>query len=196
SESSVAAGVRRIEGVCGWPAYEMTLREHDLVRSLAQRFSAMPEDLEDRIETLMEHNKKLEKELKQIEAKSAAGLAESLVDKKQALDGVTVVAEAAGEQSMDALRGMMDVVRSRLPSAAIVLGSAFEGKACFVASVSEDLVQRGLHAGKLIGQVAKVADGGGGGQPGKAQAGGKNPAKVGEAIARVSELIKAMLTSL
>ncbi len=189
SESSVAAGVRRIEGVCGWPAYEMTRREHDLVRGLSQRFSAAPEELEKRIDTLVEQNKKLEKELKQNEAKAAGGLAESLIERQQMVKDVPLIAEAVGEQSMDALRGMMDVLRAKLSSGVIVLGSTCEGKACFVASVSDDLVKKGLHAGKLIGQVAKVAGGGGGGQPNKAQAGGKDASKVAEAIQKVPSLL-------
>jgi alanyl-tRNA synthetase len=194
SESSVAAGIRRIEGVCGLPAYELTRREHDLVHSLAQRFSAPPAELEGRIDALVGQVRKLEKELKQQAAKAAAGAADTLADQQQEVAGVKLVAAAVGEQTQDSLRGMMDVIRAKMPSGVIVLGSTCEGKACFVASVSDDLVKRGLHAGKLIGQVAKVAGGGGGGQPHKAQAGGKDPSKVAEAIARVSELLTPRTT--
>ncbi|HBA83957.1 MAG TPA: alanine--tRNA ligase [Verrucomicrobia bacterium] len=193
SESSVAAGVRRIEGVCGWPAYEMTQREHDLVRSMAQRFSATPEDLETRIDSLIEQNRKLEKEMKQNEAKAAAGQAESLADRRQDVGGISLISEAVGELSMDALRGMMDVLRAKLDSGVIVLGSVADGKACFMASVSDDLVKKGVHAGRMIGQVAKLAGGGGGGQPGKAQAGGKDASKVGEAIAQVPQILAGFL---
>ena len=189
SESSISAGVRRIEGVTGWAAYEMTQHEHELVRSLSKRFSSTPDELEIRIDSLLDQNRKMEKELKQNQAKAAAGLADTLIEKVQDVNGISMLAENVGEQSMDGLRGMMDVLRAKLDSAVIVLGSSNGGKACFMTSVSDDLVKQGLHAGKLIGKVAKVAGGGGGGQPGKAQAGAKDASKIDKALAIVSGLV-------
>ena len=193
SESSVASGVRRIEAVCGWAAYEWMRREHELVKALAHRFSSAPEELGQRVDALMEKTKGLEKELKQKAAQSAAAQAGGLADKQKLVSGVPAVIEAVGEVELDNLRGMLDVLRAKLSSGVIVLGSSHEGKACFVCSVSDDLIKRGLHAGKLIGQVAKVAGGGGGGQPGKAQAGGKDCSKLGEAIEKTPEFIAAMV---
>lgn len=92
-------------------------------------------------------------------------------------------------QGIDGLRRILDQVRPAVKSGVIILGGVSDGKAAFVASVSDDWVKRGIHAGKLIGQVAKTAGGGGGGQPNKAQAGGKNPDKVPEAIAQIPELL-------
>lgn len=188
-ESSVASGVRRIEAVCGWPAYEWTQREHNLVRSLAQRFSAAPDELIKRVESLIEQNRKLEKTLKQQAAASNKDVAATLLDKMSMVGDVPLIAEVVEGQGMEGLRGVLDLVRPSLKSGVIVLGGDADGKAAFVASVSEDLVKRGIHAGKLIGQIAKVAGGGGGGQPNKAQAGGKDPAKVPEAIAKVTEFL-------
>ncbi len=193
SESSVAAGVRRIEAVCGFPAYERTRREHDLVRGLAQRFSVSPDELEARIEALQDQNRKLEKELKTRAAQSASESARGLEQKQKKVGDIPLVAEFVGEQTMDNLRGMLDQVRARISSGVVVLGSTSEGKACFVASVSDDLVKKGLHAGKLIGQVAKLAGGGGGGQPQKAQAGGKDGAKAEEAIRKTPDLLRAQM---
>jgi alanyl-tRNA synthetase len=193
SEGSVAAGIRRIEAVCGWPAYDWTHREHGLIRKLAQRLSAAPEELYDRLESLIEANRRLEKEKKQQAASAALGLADQFLARRKTVLQVEVIAEDAGEQSPDTLRALVDGLRSRLPSGVIVLGGHAEGKAVFVASVSEDLVARGFHAGKLIGQVAKRAGGGGGGQPGRAQAGGKNPEKVAEAIGHVPEILTTLL---
>jgi alanyl-tRNA synthetase len=79
----------------------------------------------------------------------------------------------------------MDALRQKVKSGVIVLASANDGKACFAASVTDDLVQSGIHAGKLIGSVAKIAGGGGGGRPDKAQAGGKDATKIAEALAAV-----------
>ena len=193
AESSVAAGVRRIEAVCGMPAYEWTRREHELVQHLAHRFSVSQDELKDRVESLLQKNKALEKQLKEQAAEAAQGQAADLIGKQQDVDGIAVIAEVAADQSMDGLRAMMDGLRPKLTSGVIVLGGAAKGKACFMATVSKDLVERGLNAGQIVGQVAKVAGGGGGGQPHKAQAGGKDAGKVPEAIAQVPEILKGML---
>jgi alanyl-tRNA synthetase len=191
NESSVASGVRRIEALCGWPAYEWTQREHGLVRSLAQRFSAAPDELFSRIDALMEQNRKLEKALKQQVAAANKDLVAGLLDRKRLVGEVPLIAEYVEGQGMDGLRTMLDSLRPGLKSGVIVLGGAAAGKAAFVAYVSDDWVAQGVHAGKLVGQIAKIAGGGGGGQPGKAQAGGKDPAKVPEAIAQIPALIQA-----
>ena len=104
---------------------------------------------------------------------------------------VPVIAAALDDMAMDGLLTVLDAMRPQLGSGVIVLGGAAKGKAAFVAYVSSDWVERGLHAGQLIGQVARIAGGGGGGQPQKAQAGGKKPEKVPEAIAQVPALILA-----
>jgi alanyl-tRNA synthetase len=195
NESSVASGVRRIEAVCGWPAYEWTQREHELVRGLSQRFSVSPDELVKRVDQLVEHNRKLEKELKQKAASSSKELAVTLVDQVEQVGHTPVLAAVVDAMNMDALRGLLDHLRPKIPSGVIVLGSASEGKASFVAAVSDDHVAAGIHAGQLIGAIAKIAGGGGGGQPGKAQAGGKDPAKVPEAIAATKDLIRRMIES-
>ena len=120
---------------------------------------------------------------------------DDLLGAKQDVAGVPLIASDVGELEMDALRSLMNTVRAKLPSGVVVLGSRHEGKACFMASVSDDLVKRGVHAGNLIGRVAKIAGGGGGGQPNRAQAGGKDAAKVGEAIRATSEILAGMVKS-
>ncbi len=195
SEGGIAAGVRRIEAVVAWPAYEWARREHDMLRGLAQQFSAPVEEISERIAALMDQNKKLKKEQKKKETDSALADADSLLDQKQDIQGVAVVVAAIGEHSMDNLRAVSDVIRPKLASGVIVLGSTFKGKACFMATVTDDLIAKGLHAGKLIGQVAKIAGGGGGGQPQKAQAGAKDAGKVDEALAQATQIITTMLNA-
>jgi alanyl-tRNA synthetase len=143
----------------------------------------------------VEHNRKLEKELKQKAASSSKELAVTLVDQVEQVGHTPVLAAVVDAMNMDALRGLLDHLRPKIPSGVIVLGSASEGKASFVAAVSDDHVAAGIHAGQLIGAIAKIAGGGGGGQPGKAQAGGKDPAKVPEAIAATKDLIRRMIES-
>ncbi|OQA24307.1 MAG: Alanine--tRNA ligase [Verrucomicrobia bacterium ADurb.Bin345] len=193
SESSVAAGVRRIEAVCGIPAYERMRHEHDLLRKLAHRLSAAPEEVYDRLETLMECNRKLEKTLKQQATQSAMGQVDALLAQAVDVGGVKLVAADVGEHELEVIRNMTDALRDKLGPGVIVLGGHSAGKASFVANVSEDWVKKGVHAGKLIGQVAKLAGGGGGGQPQRAQAGGKDPSKVGDAIRKVPEIVSGML---
>jgi alanyl-tRNA synthetase len=87
---------------------------------------------------------------------------------------------------------MADAIREKAGSGVIVLGATAEGKAQFLAAVSEDLVRRGLHAGRMVKEVARIAGGSGGGQPGLARAGAKDPGRLGEAIAKVPEILAAM----
>ena len=193
AESSVSAGIRRIEAVCGMAAWEYGRREHELLHAVAQRLSAAPEDVPTRVEALADNAKKLEKELKQKSAESARGRTDELIAKAQSVGGITLVSADAGELDADALRGLHDGIREKRSDALIVLGSAAEGKAVFIASAGEALVKQGVHCGKLIGAVAKIAGGGGGGRPDKAQAGGKDVTKVAEAIRQVPELLAPML---
>ncbi len=189
SESSVAAGIRRIEAVTGMAAVEWTAEEHELLSGLGQHLSVKPADLPARIQALADQAKAAEKALKELQMKAAVSNVDALAEKLADCNGVPLLAADLGEMSMDALRQAMDALRQKISSGVIVLGSSNGGKACFAASVSEDLVKSGLHAGKLIGGVAKVAGGGGGGRPDKAQAGGKDGTKVPAAIEAVPSLL-------
>jgi alanyl-tRNA synthetase len=187
----VSAGVRRLEAVCGDTATEMTLSEHGLIKQLSGTLSASPEEIPERLATLLKQNKALEKELKQQEAKSALGAVDEILGSAQDVDGVSLISYNAGESSMDSLRGLLDALRPKVASGVVVLAGAGDGKAVFLVSVTDDLVGNGLHAGKLIGSVAKVCGGGGGGQPGKAQAGGKDASKIPDALAQVPDFVRA-----
>ena len=193
AESSVSAGIRRIEAVCGMAAWEWSQHKHELLQTIAQRLSATPEEVPTRVEALLEHAKKLEKDLKQKSAESARGRIDELIAKAQDVGGIALIAVDVGEMDADTLRGLHDGVREKRPDDLIVLGSCAEGKASFIDSASAALVKQGIHCGKLIGAVAKIAGGGGGGKPDKAQAGGKDVTKVAEAIRQVPELLAAML---
>jgi alanyl-tRNA synthetase len=136
--------------------------------------------------------KAAEKALKELQMKAAVSSVDDLVEKLTDCDGVPLLAVNLGEMPMDALRQVMDALRQKIYSGVIVLGSSNDGKACFAASVSEDLVKSGLQAGKLIGGVAKVAGGGGGGRPDKAQAGGRDGTKVPAAIESVPGILQQL----
>ncbi|VGO22591.1 alanine--tRNA ligase [Pontiella sulfatireligans] len=192
SESSVAAGVRRIEAVTGMEALAWTAEEHELLSNISQSLSVKPADLPERIKAMAEQAKAAEKQLKELQMKAAVSNVDGLADQVEQVAGFQILAADLGEMPMDALRQVLDRLRQKIESAVIVLGSASEGKACLAASVSDDLVAKGVHAGKLIGAVAKIAGGGGGGKPDKAQAGGKDGTKVAEAIAAVTGILNEM----
>jgi len=198
SESSVAAGIRRIEAFTGMEALEWSAEKHDLLSGLSQSLSVKPVDLPDRIRAMAEQVRAAEKQLKEARMKAAVHGIEALLEKVEHItltdkvDTMPLLAATAGEVPMDALRELMDRLRQKLESGVIILGSHAEGKACFMCSVSDDLVKEGIHAGKLIGAVAKLAGGGGGGKPDKAQAGGKDGSKVADAIKAVPGLLREM----
>ncbi len=198
SESSVAAGIRRIEAVTGMEALSWSAEEHELLTGLSQSLSVKPADLPDRIKSLSDQVKAAEKQLKEARMKAAVHGIEALLTKVEHItltdnvDNMPLLAATAGEVPMDALRELMDRLRQKLESGVIILGSHADGKACFMCSVSDNLVAEGIHAGKLIGAVAKLAGGGGGGKPDKAQAGGKDGSKVPEAIKAVPNLLREM----
>ncbi len=194
-ESSVASGIRRVEAVCGWPAYEVIRREHDIVHSLAARFSAREDEVVDRVDALASRVKVLEKALKEKEVESARGQVDTLLENREEIDGVAVVAAELPGQTMDGLRRVMDSLRNKVDSGIVILGGSDDKKAAFVAEVTADVQERGVRADQLIRDVAKIAGGSGGGQPHKAQAGGKQPDKVGEAIAAAPALIRDALAA-
>jgi alanyl-tRNA synthetase len=130
----------------------------------------------------------LRRELAQVEL-------ENLLTKVENVAGVPVLVGAVKNVDADTLREMTDWFRARVPSGVVVLGSVFENRPNFVAAVTEDLVKRGLDAGKIVKAVAKVVGGGGGGKPSLAQAGGKDPTRVNEALAQVKAFVAATLAN-
>ncbi len=193
SESSVAAGIRRIEAVCGWSAYELVRDEHKMLIRTAQRFSVKPEELDQRLDALSQRNRELEKLIAQLAEQSAVNDSGALANKVQDVEGVALIAEVVNDKSPSDLMRIMDGLRSEIESGVIVIGGNSDGKAAFVAYVTTDMIECGLHAGKLVGAVARKTGGGGGGQPGKAQAGGKDGQKAAEAIAAVPDLLREFL---
>ena len=189
SESSVAAGVRRIEAITGLEAVNWTRIEHDTLTCICQKLSVKPHEIEERIESINVQLKKAEKQLKEFKMKSAVSNLDDLISQVKQVNGNNVLASNLGETPMDALRQVLDRLRQKISSGIIILGSQDNGKACFASSVSEDLISKGFHAGKIIGEVAAVANGGGGGKPDRAQAGGKDGSKVNEAIASVVDIL-------
>jgi alanyl-tRNA synthetase len=190
SEGSIGSGLRRIEAVTGIEAQALLARQRDQLTAVAEALGAPPEKAAERLEALHQELRRAQREIARLQQKSAGAIAGDLATAAIDLNGVKLIAVRV-ELPPDALRGLADDLIKRLGSGIVVLGCEVEGRAQFVGEVSKDLVAKGFHAGNLIREVAKVAGGGGGGRPDFAQAGGKNPERLDEALAKARELVAA-----
>ncbi len=192
SESGIGAGTRRIEAVTGADAYRVMNQHLETLEQAAAVLKTKTTEVPVRIEALQQQLRETERANESLQAKLANIEAASLKDDVEEINGVRVLAKRVDVSDMDALRGMMDELKSSLGSAIIVLGSAQGEKVNLVASVSKDLIDQGYHAGKLIKEVATRCGGGGGGRPDMAQAGGKDASKLEEALAYASQYVQSL----
>ena len=189
AESSISAGVRRIEAVCAREACAYTRREHGLLRAVAGELSVTPAEAPERLRALLLKTRELEKEVKELKAAAARGAASDLLSGVQEIAGMQVLAAVLEGVDANGLREAMDDVRNRLDPAVIVLAGSGDGKVFFNVSVASACQEQGVHAGKLAGDLAKRCGGGGGGKADRAQAGGKNPEGLAAALAAVPEIL-------
>ena len=190
SESSIGAGLRRIEAVTGRGAEAYINQRLSDLQEIAQSVEASLDEVKDKVSKhLIAELDKLEKQVLALERELAKKTAESLLAQAEVINGVTVLAARVPSLPMPSLREMSDLLRDRLKSAVVVLGTVYEDKPAFLAAVTPDLVARGYDAGKIVKQVAKVTGGSGGGKPSLAQAGGKDKKKLDEALKLVKSLI-------
>jgi alanyl-tRNA synthetase len=193
SESSAAAGVRRIEAVTGRGAYELVQRRFRALKQSAQLLGSALEETPARVAQLQEELDGLRKRLAAQRQEGAAAEFARGLESVPVVVGVPVMAALLPNADADTLRAMTDRFRDRHPSGVIVVASAPENKPVIIAAVTDDLVKRGLHAGDLVKAVAQVVGGGGGGRPTLAQAGGKDGTKLPEALGKVKEYVEAKL---
>ena len=190
SETSVGAGLRRIEAVTGEGALDYIREREKLLASAAEALKVSPFAVPEAIERTLESARSAEKRVEEMQKQSAAAQAGDLASSAVEYNGVKLVAAQVPSGDADALSSMADNLANALNSGVVVLGGASDGKVVFVAKVTQDLVKRGFNAGNLVREVAKVAGGGGGGRPDFAKAGGKDADKIGDALARAEELVK------
>ncbi len=189
SESGIGSGIRRIEAVTGRHAYRYMEEKLALLDDAAALLKAKSDDVPKRIGTLLEQMRQSERELESLRARISRMEAESLIDQVKEVDGVRLLS-ARLDMDIDSLRKTVDDMKARLKSAIILLGSVRDNKVLFVAAVTPDLVEKGYHAGKIVKQAAAYCGGGGGGRPDMAQAGGKDPSKLNEALNQAENWIK------
>jgi alanyl-tRNA synthetase len=192
SESGIGAGTRRIEAVTGQAAYQLLNEQIGILKEAAQKLKANPKDVLQRIDALLGEVKQLQRENESLSAKLGNIEAANLVSQVKEVDGIKVLAAKVQATDMNNLRNMADDLKKKIGSAVIVLGSVNEGKVNLIAGVTNDLIEKGFHAGKLVKEVASRCGGGGGGRADMAQAGGKDPQKLDAALQFVEEWVKSV----
>ncbi|NQT31042.1 MAG: alanine--tRNA ligase, partial [Deltaproteobacteria bacterium] len=189
SESSIGSGLRRIEAVTGRGAGQyFDERLTDLER-IAKSLGTSSEEAWDKVSGLAGELEQERKQRLALERELAKKTAESLLSQVEVIKGINVLVAKVPSSRLEMLREMSDLLRDRLLSAIVVLGTVYEDKPAFLAAVTPDLVARGYDAGKIVRQVAAVTGGGGGGKPNLAQAGGRDKKKLDEALKLVKGLI-------
>ncbi|MEK5141995.1 alanine--tRNA ligase [Paenibacillus sp. FSL M7-0134] len=191
SESGIGSGVRRIEAVTGRFGFEYMEGQLELLKVSAGLVKSKLSEVPKRIESLQQQIKDLSRENESLRSKLSVIEAGQLTDQVVQVGGVQLLAARVQASSMDALRAIADELKGKLPAAVLVLGAAMDDKVNFVVAVPAEHTKAGLHAGKLVKEIAAVCGGGGGGRPDMAQAGGKDASKLDEALQRAHELVSA-----
>lgn len=190
SETSVAAGVRRIEALTGSAALAHVQSRIRMLQDTAGLLKERPENLYQRVEALLAQQRSTEKEVERLKSRIAAISAGSADNEIRRINDVNVLAKRVEAEGPAALRDMVDKFRDRIQSGVVVLGAENNGKALLIGMVTKDLLKR-FHAGNIIKAAAAEVGGGGGGRPDMAQAGGPRPENLDKAISRVYEIVEA-----
>jgi alanyl-tRNA synthetase len=193
SEEAVGAGLRRVEAVTGRGAQAYARDRLARLDRLSRQLNTPITDLESRVSTLLDENKALQKEVANLRRGNAREIFENLMVNLEAVQDFSVLRAVVDGVDMDGLREMADWFRDRVGSGVAVLSAVSDNKPLIIVAVTEDLNPRGIKAGDIVREVAKIVGGGGGGRPTLAQAGGKDPDKLPEAIDAVSGLIEQFL---
>ena len=190
SESGVASGVRRIEAITGLGILEHYVRNEDVLKNLTDTLKVNRDNIMEKASSLLGEVKSLTKEIEaQKQEKMSAGLG-SLIDEAKDVNGIRLICKQFDDFGIDDLRTIADGLRAKEKNIIMVFAAVHKGKVNFMVSVSDDLVQKGFHAGKMIKEIAKAAGGGGGGKANMAMAGARDASKVGAAFAKAEELLK------
>jgi alanyl-tRNA synthetase len=189
SESSIGSGLRRIEAVTGTGLLNYLNAVLNDLNNVACLLKTNPQEVNQKIKEMLERIRDYEKEIESLRQRNINDQIDDIIKNKIIVDGIPVISYKVNANDIDDLRNMSDVLRQRLKSSIIVLGSSSEDKVTLVAAVSKDLTNKGYHAGKIIKQVASIVGGGGGGRADFAQAGGKKPAKLNDALNAVPDIV-------
>jgi alanyl-tRNA synthetase len=186
-ENAIASGVRRIEAVAGMAAYDLANQQAQLIKGLAGKLSSPVQELDQKVEAVLAQQKEIEKALRAAIQRNAAQTAAWLLTRKQDVNGVPLITQAFPDSDADYLQAVADALKGKF-SGVVVVGGSTNGAVSLVATVSPDFIAR-AQAGKIIQAIAPIVGGKGGGKPDNARGGGKDAAKLDEALAKVMTLL-------
>ena len=190
SESGVAAGVRRIEAVTGFGALDFYEERENLIIDVCENLKANPKNVVAKSLSITEDNKKLLKEIESLKSKLSSGVLDEILNQKETINGIDVLFAKVSNMDMDTLRNMGDKIKEKLSDYAILLASDNDGKVNFISMCSDSAIKNNIKAGDIVKTAATICGGGGGGRPNMAQAGGKEPAKIDEALKSALDFVK------
>ena len=193
SEGGVAAGVRRIEAITGKAVYDYLTNKEVVINDICAALKTKEDNLVQRAHTLVEENKSLAKELQDAKTKLNLQSVDSLLDSKVDVCGVNLLCAKFEGIDMNSLKETADSLRDKVGSGVVVLSNVVDNKVNFVVTATNDVISKGIHSGNIVREVAKIANGKGGGRPNMAQAGATDVSKVDEALSYASEVIKSQV---
>ena len=193
SESSIASGIRRIEAITGEEVYRYLNEIEKDLDHLSHILRTNRRDLVDRADNLMEELRERDREIESLKSKMALSIVDEILSNRINVKDINLITYSVENMDMNSLRNLGDEIKNRLNTGVIVLASTHSDKIAFVSMVTKDLVAKGIHAGNIIREVAKITGGGGGGRPDMAQAGGKDIEKVNEALNIVQSIVEEQL---
>ena len=189
SEGSIASGVRRIEAISGRAAIEYMYELDNITDELSSAMKASKDELITKVNSLKKEIKDKEKEVQKLNNELLKKDMDQILDQYEEINGVKLFALKFKDKDANSLREIADKIKDKNESCVIILASNTSGKVLLVASVTKDLVEKGIQAGKIVKEAAAITGGGGGGRPDFAQAGGKNPEKIDEALDAVKKIL-------
>ena len=193
SEAGIAAGVRRIEALTGNGVFEYYKAMEAKVEEIAKTVKATPANVTEKIEHLMAEIKALQSENESLKSKMAQDALGDVMNQVKEVKGVKLLATAVEGVDMNGLRDLGDQLKGKLGEGVVVIASVTDGKVSLMATATDGAMKQGAHAGNLIKGIAALVGGGGGGRPNMAQAGGKNPAGVADALAKAVEVLEGQI---
>jgi alanyl-tRNA synthetase len=191
-ESSISAGVRRLEAVTGGVAYEQYRDAIGRIQRLSSILHVAEPELLESVEKLAADRRSLDKEIERLKGKLAQSSVADIAGQARVIKGIKVVAARVDSIDRAQMRAMADTVRNKLQSGVVVLGSTDNGRVSLISAVTKDLAGKRVHAGKLVGALAEAVGGKGGGRPDLAEAGGKNGDALPGALDSVYDLVEKM----
>jgi alanyl-tRNA synthetase len=192
SDSSIAAGVRRLEAKTADAAIALLQEDERVIRQISERLKVKAEDIPVQIEKLQEQVRRYEREIEQLKMKLALGQSESSAEDMREIDGIKVLTRRVSDLDANGLRQLADKLSQRVRPGVVVLGQTGDGKASLVVRVTDDLTSK-LNAGKIVKDVSAIVGGKGGGRPDMATGGGNEPEKLDQALASAGEIVQAMI---